>query len=360
MDYKKERHLFPGGNTSKGFYSFYRYILSQDDAKRIFCLKGGPGTGKSSLMKKVGAYFLNKGYTIEYHHCSSDNNSLDGVVIKELNIAIIDGTSPHIVDPITPGAVDEIVNMGAALDMSKLEANKRNIISINKEISKCYKRAYRYLGAARCVHDDWSSLNYESLDSNKVSVLIETLKNDILRNDKSGYGDERHLFGTALTPNGIVSYVDNLSKAFSNAYVLTGGPGFGKTDILRLIGSCAQKKGYFVEYLHDPFIPERLEHIFIPELDICVLTNNEVSQGNFTGTEYKLSDYTKNNYLANRAAEIKFNSDLFYDLVNKAISLINKAHSLHDDLEVFYIGAMDFKVADGIYNDIIKRIEQYI
>ena len=49
----KERHLFPGGNTSKGFYSFYRYVLSQDDANRILCIKGGPGTGKSQLMKKL-------------------------------------------------------------------------------------------------------------------------------------------------------------------------------------------------------------------------------------------------------------------------------------------------------------------
>lgn len=92
----KERHMFPGGNTSKGFYSFYRYILGQEEANRIICIKGGPGTGKSSLMKKVGAHFLDKGYLIEYHHCSSDNNSLDGVVIKELKVAILDGTSPHV------------------------------------------------------------------------------------------------------------------------------------------------------------------------------------------------------------------------------------------------------------------------
>ena len=49
----KERHLFPAGNTSKGFYSFYRYVLSQDDAKRILCIKGGPGTGKSQLIEYV-------------------------------------------------------------------------------------------------------------------------------------------------------------------------------------------------------------------------------------------------------------------------------------------------------------------
>ena len=68
MDNLKGRHFFPGGNTSKGFYSFYRYILSQDDAKRILCLKGGPGTGKSSLMKKVGDYFFSKGNTRSLTH----------------------------------------------------------------------------------------------------------------------------------------------------------------------------------------------------------------------------------------------------------------------------------------------------
>ena len=68
---KRQKHYFLGGNTSKGFYSLYRSILSQDEARRIICIKGGPGTGKSSLMKKVGNLFFEKGYNVEYHHCSS-------------------------------------------------------------------------------------------------------------------------------------------------------------------------------------------------------------------------------------------------------------------------------------------------
>ena len=79
-------------------------------------------------MKKVGAHFNKKGYTIEYHHCSSDPNSLDGVLVKELNIALLDGTSPHIVDPINPGAVDEIVNLGEFWNVENLEKNKDEII----------------------------------------------------------------------------------------------------------------------------------------------------------------------------------------------------------------------------------------
>jgi len=90
----KIRRVFPGGNTSKGFYSYYDNIINKD-ANRIFILKGGPGTGKSSLMKKIGQILLDKGYDVEYHHCSSDNNSVDGIVIPKLKVGLIDGTAPH-------------------------------------------------------------------------------------------------------------------------------------------------------------------------------------------------------------------------------------------------------------------------
>ena len=47
--------------------------------------------------------------------CSSDNNSLDGIVIPKLKIAILDGTA-HVVDPVFPGVVDEIINLGQFWD----------------------------------------------------------------------------------------------------------------------------------------------------------------------------------------------------------------------------------------------------
>ena len=91
------RHMFPGGNSSRGFFSYYSYILPQEEARRIFIIKGGPGVGKSTFMKKAGQELVERGYDVEFMHCSSDNNSLDGMVVPKLGIAMIDGTAPHVV-----------------------------------------------------------------------------------------------------------------------------------------------------------------------------------------------------------------------------------------------------------------------
>ena len=61
-------------------------------------LKGGVGVGKSNFMRKIGQDFEARGYDIEYHWCSSDNNSLDGIVIGNNQICFLDGTAPHVVD----------------------------------------------------------------------------------------------------------------------------------------------------------------------------------------------------------------------------------------------------------------------
>ena len=95
MSKGKIRHMFPGGNTSQGFFSYYDYILGQEEASRIICIKGGPGVGKSTFMKQIGAEMVDKGYDVEFMHCSSDNNSLDGIVIPAIKVALLDGTAPH-------------------------------------------------------------------------------------------------------------------------------------------------------------------------------------------------------------------------------------------------------------------------
>lgn len=72
--------------------------LTCDLTKRIF-IKGRPGTGKSTLLKKVISIAHQKGYSTETYYCSFDPKSLDMVVIRELSFAIFDSTQPHEIYP---------------------------------------------------------------------------------------------------------------------------------------------------------------------------------------------------------------------------------------------------------------------
>ena len=84
--------FYLGANSPTGFYSLYSELLPPETASVIYILKGGPGCGKSTLMRQV---MEEKGASVEYIACSGDPDSLDAVVFPALNTAIVDGTAPH-------------------------------------------------------------------------------------------------------------------------------------------------------------------------------------------------------------------------------------------------------------------------
>jgi hypothetical protein len=71
-------------------------------------------------MKAIGESMVSKGLDIEYLHCASDNNSIDGVIIPFCKVGIVDGTAPHVIEPKVLGGIEEYVNLGAARDSQKL------------------------------------------------------------------------------------------------------------------------------------------------------------------------------------------------------------------------------------------------
>ena len=55
MQAQPKVHYFLGANSPTGFYSLYDQLIDPEEAQELFILKGGPGCGKSSLMRRVGA-----------------------------------------------------------------------------------------------------------------------------------------------------------------------------------------------------------------------------------------------------------------------------------------------------------------
>ena len=59
--------------------------------------------------------------------CSSDPDSLDGVIFPQIRACIADGTSPHVIEPRFPGAVEELVNLGDYWDAEQLRVHAEGI-----------------------------------------------------------------------------------------------------------------------------------------------------------------------------------------------------------------------------------------
>ena len=88
-------HFFLGANTPQGFVSQFGQLNSGDLEWKTYIIKGGPGTGKSSMMKKIAQYAQTCCQHIELVPCSSDIHSLDAVLLHDYKIAFVDGTAPH-------------------------------------------------------------------------------------------------------------------------------------------------------------------------------------------------------------------------------------------------------------------------
>ena len=126
----ESKHYFLSANTNEGFCNYFDFATSPARDGYVYILKGGSGTGKSTLMKNVGKFFGGLGESIEFFHCSSDPESLDGVLIRERNVAVVDGTSPHVREANIPGADSKIINLGESISDS--------IRTKRKEIEKLY------------------------------------------------------------------------------------------------------------------------------------------------------------------------------------------------------------------------------
>ncbi|MBO8168922.1 MAG: hypothetical protein H0Z35_07040 [Thermoanaerobacteraceae bacterium] len=362
------REMFPGGNTTQGFYSFYDYIIGPE-ARRIFVIKGGPGVGKSTFMKKVGKEFQEQGFDIEFHWCSSDNNSLDGVVIDG-KVALIDGTAPHIVDPIYPGAVDEIIHLGDHWNEELMRKHKDQVMEINRRVGRLFDIAYRSLVEAKVIHDELESYITESMMFNQVNLYSNELINEIFFKCTPSYGKPakvRKMFGSAITPNGLVNTFASLLQDVQNLYVLQGEPGSGKSSIISRVATTANVYGLDTEQYYCPFDPKKLDCVIIPGLQTAVINSAPPLDLDLTRIAsldsvrfFNLNHCIDKKTLQQYRAEVKEAKERYEKALNRAIKYINLAKKAHDKLEEFYIPAMNFEAIEKRRQKVVARIEGYL
>ena len=135
---------FLGGNTARGFVSFYDgFCRGPEDF--LWVIKGGPGCGKSSFMKTIGRAAEEAGLDTEYVLCSGDPDSVDGVYIPAWHTGYVDGTAPHVIEAVTPGAAGLYLDLGQFYDRIALQKERRAIEDLQRRYKRLYREAYARL-----------------------------------------------------------------------------------------------------------------------------------------------------------------------------------------------------------------------
>lgn len=334
---------FPGANTPKGFFSYYDYILKSSEAKRIIILKGGPGTGKSTFMKKIEKHLSSYGYETELLHCSSDPNSLDGVCAREIGFLILDGTAPHIVDPKCPGAVDEIINLGECWDAEKICKNKKEIIETGEAISTYFAYAYKYLAAAKSLQ-----LQIAPSDMKYIRYELENLKNKLSlekSGDKTGY--ERKAFLSAITPLGRINYTDTFVQKSKSVYKVRANCLKTAQLFMKSLAEMFKDSGYDIRTFYCPMSPdEKIEHIYVNDMFFTV--ENDYHNTDCEG--YVIDLNTESNKLC-------LDTEQYNILLKCAEEKIITAKKLHDKLEEYYVPYMNFDKVETLCESVIKSIK---
>lgn len=174
------KHYFLGANGPKGFVSLYREFCSPDSGNFLWVIKGGPGCGKSTFMKKIGKAAEESGWDVEYVLCSSDPDSLDGVLIPQWHVGYADGTAPHVLDVSFPAAAGAYLDLGQFYDIDAIRPELPRLRALTEKNQALYREAYRALREAKAVHDEIEAVYNPHVDFASVNALaqahIERLK----------------------------------------------------------------------------------------------------------------------------------------------------------------------------------------
>ncbi len=349
------RKYFAAANTQKGFVSWFDSIFNPRAFERTYIIKGGSGTGKSTLMKIAAERAEAVGGVCEYFHCSSDPASLDGLIINfpdGRRISLLDGTAPHTTDPKYPGAYDEIINLGSYWCDQLLTAEKDNILRFSDKKSRFYKDAYRSLSYAGTLYSALLSeisplILREKLDAACTRLILKRMHDCHLR---SGAGAVRELALSAITSKGEV-YFDSFSD--SEAVYAVSDLGESGGFLFDALVSVAKRYSLSYDLAPMPLIPSTAEAIRFPELSMSIVRKSDRSDAKIINMARFVD---RDGYMLLDKARRKSIKKAYGELILDATEKLSLAARAHADLEKIYTGAMDFSRLEEAREKILSKM----
>lgn len=345
-----EISYFLGANSKDGFASLYSGFAA-GEGDRLHIIKGGPGTGKSGFMRKIGAAAERQGLDVEYVLCSGDPDSLDGVYIPALKQGWVDGTAPHVGEPRCFGVDSDYVNLGRFCRLPVSADDAREIIRLNGEYKALYDRAYAYLQAAAALRQGY----LPQIGGRALMKAAENRVCGILRRHskrKEGRGRVTKRFFSAISCKGELKLGREIEKLCKLAYILDDSMGLAGPALDGAIRE-ALSRGLDVIVCPSPLCPAETEGVLIPGASLALLRGCWDVEG---ARRIRLDALVPSQRQKELRSELRAGRRLEKECMAAALAKLGQAKALHDGLEAVYRPYMDFPALTDFTKEEIKRI----
>lgn len=323
---------FLASNTTNGFIEYFTKFMTNH---RTIILKGGPGTGKSTLMKKLAAEAEKTGEDVLLFYCSSDPESLDGVFFPSRNFVVLDGTSPHALDASLPAINESIVNLLSAVRTDALLPFEDEIRQLLKQKKQHFAAAYASLKASSELNKHISDVILQNANSAELTNVIDKIYNTLSTAECSG---EKQFFYDAFTPDGLVVGTDGFDLGFQKTAVKAGNRFLSVYTVNAVAERLKAAKKPFTAFYSAEW-PSLVSEFIVGENLVTGVKDFGTFDNVFTLSDKPLFD--KNVVL----------------LQNAAIKSLDAARNCHKQIESFYVRAIDFDVVSSITNKIKQTID---
>lgn len=347
---------FLGANTPLGFRSYFDTACPAADGWKIYIIKGGPGTGKSTLMKRICTEADNRGIICEHIYCSSDPSSLDGVIIPELKTAIFDGTAPHVMEPSYPGACENIINLGTAWSSAALRSMREDIIELSQQCSKHHAQARRFLACADSFRKNTAALAADGMDTDRIERTADRLTGKYAGRSENTAGSEQTRLLSAVTPLGIM-FFSNTVNLLCDAIIPIKDQFFAPAAaLMHELRERLLDKGHDIVTCRCSQSPESIEHIIIPNrrtaFSVCSSFHSLECSERSIHTERFMSA----EFISESRQRVSFNRKNIAAFTDFAAAEMRHAKTVHDRLEQCYISAMNFDAVEEIAHKYSREI----
>ncbi len=343
---------FLAANCAEGFYSRFAENYTRDWTAYI--IKGGAGTGKSTLMRRFAEKAMAKGFKTELCPCSSDPESLDAVILPNKKTIILDGTAPHIVEPKYPGLCEQIINTGDYWNREKLKENSTEIMSAMKENKAYHKKASAYISACGQLKKFNFSHALANTDINNCFEFGARLaKRHIKATGKTPTEWVRFLSG--ITPKGYVFFAETLENAADTVIVLKDEYGAAASIILSAVRDYALYKSHEIITVKNPILPSDItDAVIIPDLRLAFV-REEFGAIKTDTKKHNAHRFYNAERLSRAKEKMKFNKKAYFTLLDAAAQTLSRAKAVHDELEKYYIDAMDYDSLNKFFDEFLLK-----